>query len=45
MSKAVKLILMTVLFCAWLSPNLFAGETVRLTSGEWKPFISEKLKH
>jgi len=34
-----------ILFLIILSLQGVAGETIRITTGEWKPFISESLKH
>ncbi len=45
MNKTVRSVLMYVILFLSVSPNLFAGDTIRLTSGEWEPFISEKYKH
>ncbi|MCP4670256.1 MAG: amino acid ABC transporter substrate-binding protein [Desulfobacula sp.] len=45
MRQAIKLILITIVFSVCVFPILFANDNVRLTSGEWEPFISEKLKH
>jgi polar amino acid transport system substrate-binding protein len=36
---------MTIIHCLWSSTYLFAGETVRLTNGEWPPYLSKEMKH
>lgn len=42
--KFANIIMSLVLFFA-VSGSVAAQETVRLTNGEWPPFLSEKLKH
>jgi len=44
MNKIVKLILMIVMVL-YFSVNCSAQETIRITTGEWAPFISKDLKH
>ncbi|MCP4163089.1 MAG: transporter substrate-binding domain-containing protein [Deltaproteobacteria bacterium] len=44
MKKLIKLILSAVILCLSFSPSLFGEVTVRLTSGEFEPFMSGKLK-
>lgn len=44
MKKLVVRILWIVVFLSF-STGSFAGESIRLASGEWPPFFSEELKH
>ena len=34
-----------IIFLLSVSCNAFAGETIRLANGEWRPFTSKELKH
>ncbi len=44
MGKALKQIFVIFLFLC-ISNGIFAEETIRLTNGEWLPYLSETLKH
>ncbi len=37
--------ILVLFICFFFSTNSFSDQTVRLTTGEWAPFISEKFKH
>ncbi len=43
--KLINYMFTLILFCFSLSTYCFAQDTVRLTNGEWPPFMSENLKH
>jgi polar amino acid transport system substrate-binding protein len=40
-----KIVLIISMFFLMISSECMAGETVRLTNGEWPPYLSESLKH
>jgi len=44
MKKVVISMMMTIFVCLFLSLNSFGQETVRLTNGEWPPYLSENFK-
>ncbi len=44
MKKTVKLVLVGVGAILTFSTSSFAQETIRITNGEWRPFLSENLK-